>query len=121
MSNPALESKPTQPKVPTDPPDDKRRHPRRELAVRCWITNARHTVYLRVHDISEGGLSVRAPVPFAPAGLIEVGLELPSGQRVRARGEVVWVRSGADSGPRMGARFLEFVEGRDGFFQLLAE
>jgi len=40
---------------------------------------------------------------------------------VRARGEVVWVRSSAavESGPRMGARFLEFVEGEEELYQLL--
>ena len=121
MSNPTLGSDPSHPKAPSEPSREQRRHPRFELAVRCWITDERHTLYLRVHDISKGGLSVRAPVPFAPAGKIEVGLELPGGRRVRARGEVVWVRSSTatESGPRMGARFLEFVEGEEDLYQLL--
>ena len=121
MSNPTLDSDPSAPRVPADPPREQRRHPRFELAVRCWITDARHTLYLRVHDISRGGLSVRAPVPFAPSGQIEVGLELPGGGRVRARGEVVWVRSSSvtESGPRMGAKFLEFVEGEEDLYKLL--
>jgi PilZ domain len=121
MSNPTLGSDPSAPRAQADPPREQRRHPRFELAVRCWIMDSRHTLYLRVHDISRGGLSVRAPVPFAPAGRIEVGLELPGGQRVRARGEVVWVRTTTtqESGPRMGARFLEFVEGEEELYQLL--
>jgi hypothetical protein len=121
MSNPTLDSDPSAPKLPAEPPREQRRHPRHELAVRCWITDARHTLYLRIHDISRGGLSVRAPVPFEPNGQIEVGLELPGGMRVRARGEVVWVRSSSatESGPRMGARFLEFVEGEEDLYQLL--
>lgn len=121
MSNPALGSDPNVPPPPADPPREQRRHPRFDLGVRCWITDSRHTLYLRVHDISRGGLSVRAPVPFAPAGKIEVGLELPGGRRVRARGEVVWVRSSTstESGPRMGARFLEFVEGEEELYRLL--
>jgi hypothetical protein len=94
---------------------EKRRHRRVELGVRCWLTNDRHTVYLRLHDVSMGGLSVRAPVPFAPSGLVEVGLELPGGRKVRARGEIVWVRQRAPEastlGPLMGARFVEFTEG----------
>lgn len=125
MSRPTLDSQPRHAPAPGDgePPREKRRHPRLELAVRCWITDQRHTVYLRVHDISRGGLSVRAAVPFAPAGQIEVGLELPGGRRVRMRGEVVWVRGPADDGapgggPRMGARFLEFVEGEEDFYAL---
>jgi hypothetical protein len=121
MSNRTLDSDPSAPRVPADPPREQRRHPRFELAVRCWITDTRHTLYLRVHDISRGGLSVRAPVPFAPSGQIEVGLELPGGRRVRARGEVVWVRSSSatESGPRMGAKFLEFVEGEEDLYTLL--
>jgi hypothetical protein len=122
MSNPALDSDPSAPKAPPEPPREQRRHPRFDLAVRCWLTDSRHTLYLRVHDISRGGLSVRAPVPFAPAGKIEVGLELPGGRRVRVRGEVVWVKpstSATESGPRMGARFVEFVEGEEDLYQLL--
>src|SRR4051794_3989664 len=121
MGNPALDSNPSAPKAPAEPSREQRRHPRLQLAVRCWITDERHTLYLRVHDISRGGLSIRAPVPFAPTGRIELGLELPGGRRVRAHGEVVWVRSATatESGPRMGARFLEFVEGEEELYKLL--
>jgi hypothetical protein len=96
------------------PPVEKRQHRRLELGLRCWIGSARHTLYVQLHDMSRGGLSVRAPVPFAPATTIEVGLDLPGGRRVRARGEVVWVRGEPaleDGAARMGARFLEFLEG----------
>jgi PilZ domain-containing protein len=105
----------------TPPSRELRRHPRVDLTVRCWIMNRRHTLYLRLHDLSRGGLSVRAPVPFAAASVIEVGMELPGGRRLRARGEVVWVRSGAadESGPRMGARFVEFIEGEAELYALL--
>jgi hypothetical protein len=119
VSNPTLDSDSNHPKLPPEPPREQRKYPRYELAVRCWITDARHTLYLRVHDISRGGLSVRAPVPFGPSGKIEVGLELPGGRRVRARGEVVWVRSQSNTGPRMGAKFLEFVEGEEELYKLL--
>jgi hypothetical protein len=123
VSNPTLDSDPShQPPAADDTPErEQRRHPRLEVAVRCWITDERHTVYLRLHDISRGGLSVRAKVPFAPAGKIEVGMELPGGRRVRARGEVVWVRpqSTGETGPRMGARFLDFLEGEEDLYQLL--
>lgn len=123
MGNPTLDSQPRHSRPPGEPPSapEKRRHPRVEMAVRCWISDERHAIYLRLHDLSRGGLSVRAPVPFAPTGRVEIGLELPDGRRVRARGEVVWVRSAAsrESGPRMGARFLEFVEGEEDLYQLL--
>jgi hypothetical protein len=103
------------------PSYETRRHPRMVLPVRCWIVGGPHTLYLRLHDVSLGGLSVRAPVPFSATAPVELRLELPGGQAVRARGEVVWVRGVADSGPRMGARFVEFVEGRELLTHALAE
>jgi hypothetical protein len=103
------------------PAVEKRRHPRVDLPVRCWIMNERHTLYLRLHDLSRGGLSVRAPVPFVPTGRIDVGMELPTGRRLRAHGEIVWVRTGeyGESAPRMGLRFVEFVEGEEDLCALL--
>ena len=100
-----------------------RRHPRLELPARCWIPDGDHTVYLRVHDISCGGLSVRAPVPFSAKGEVEFRLELPGGGRVRARGQVVWTRpEGSEiSGPRMGARFLDFLEGEEELYKLFGK
>jgi hypothetical protein len=89
-----------------------RRHPRLPLPVRCWIFDGKHTVYLRVHDLSLGGLSVRAPVPFIASTQVELKLELPGNRHVRARGQVVWVRHGAEAGPLMGARFVEFFDGQ---------
>jgi len=96
--------------------------------MRCWLGDERHTVYLRLHDLSRGGLSVRAPVPFSPDDDLEVGLELPGGTCLRARGQVVWVNdpepdsdgpSAQVDGPRMGARFLEFLEGEEELSLLL--
>ena len=106
-------------KVP--PTVEKRHDPRSALPARCWIVDGQHTVYLRVHDVSMGGLSVRAPVPFQAAGPVEIRLELPGGQLVRIKGEVVWTRpdGGEVSGPRMGARFLEFLEGQEALYKLL--
>jgi hypothetical protein len=125
VSTPTLDSQPKHAGAEPDgaPSREKRQHPRVELMVRCWITDERHTLYLRLHDLSRGGLSVRAPVPFPPSGRVELGLELPGGERVRARGEVVWVRTAnydpAARGPRMGARFLEFLEGEEALYGLL--
>jgi len=111
------------PSRPTpQPPAEQRRHPRQEMPARCWLADGQHTLYLRVHDISAGGLSVRAPVPFRAAHAVEVRLELPGGVTVRARGEIVWVRpdGGEHAGaPRMGARFLAFDEGEEELYKLL--
>jgi len=101
------------------PGDNHREHPRHALSARCWIDDGRHTLYVRVHDVSHGGISVRAPVPFKPSGAVDLELELPHG-RVRVRAEVVWVRDATGgSGARMGARFLEFSEGAEALTQAL--
>jgi hypothetical protein len=117
MRTPKIDSE--APAAKLAPSIEQRRHPRRELALRCWIGDARHTLYARLHDVSRGGLSVRAPVPFSPSSTVEVALELPGGRRVRARGEIVWVRDAPGNGPRMGARFTEFVDGGEALDALL--
>lgn len=126
MGHPTLDNTGPAPVIDEDdqrPGPEKRRHRRVEVGVRCWLTNDRHTVYLRLHDLSLGGLSVRAHVPFMPAGRVDVGLELPGGRKVRARGEIVWVRTHdaamAAPGPLMGARFVEFTEGESDLNSLL--
>jgi hypothetical protein len=102
-----------------------RRHPRVHLAARCWIGDGRRTIYMRVHDLSRGGLSVLAPVPFAPADPVELRLELPGGRVAHARGEIVWVRGTRDlpiearDSARMGARFVEWLAGEEDFYLLL--
>ena len=82
----------------------RRQHPRRLTTARCWISDDVHTAYLRMHDISLGGLSVGAPLPFSPDSEIEVRIELPFGREVRARGKVVWRKD-----MRLGARFVEIL------------
>jgi Tfp pilus assembly protein PilZ len=100
---------------------EKRRHRRVQLSIRCWMGDATHTIYLRVHDVSLGGLSVRAPVPFEPDRDLQLSIELPDRSHVRARGKVVWVSppTGLQSRPRMGARFVEFIEGEEALSALL--
>jgi hypothetical protein len=107
------------------PKHDARRHARVQLPARCWIGDGRRTVYMRIHDLSRGGLSVHAPVPFAPEDPVELRLELPGGRSARARGQIVWVKKAGESrdlggsGARMGAQFLEWLSGRDDLYEML--
>ncbi len=101
---------------------EKRQSPRRQLSVRCWLADGQHTIFARIHDVSQGGLSMRVPVPFALGTELEVALTT-SGHGgalvvpVRVVARVVWLRT-AESGPRMGTRFLDFPDGPAGFGQL---
>ena len=58
--------------APAQHPDpvfaEKRRHPRLQMSARCWIVDRHHTVYLRLYDLSLGGLSVRARLPLGEPG-----------------------------------------------------
>ena len=117
---------------------EKRRFPRRPLSLRCWMGDGTHTLYVRLHDVSLGGLSVRAPVPFSPSTKLELALVISGGYladplgtiAIRAHGRVVWVRPadgprhlphrtpiaarrGLTSGSRMGAEFVAFTEGEE--------
>ncbi len=94
----------------------RRQHPRHLTTARCWISDSVHTAYLRMHDISLGGLSVGAPLPFAPNSEIEVRIELPFGREVRARGCVVWRKE-----MRLGARFVEILAGQSELDALCSE
>ena len=123
------------PMPPLEPPVDgwaeKRRFPRHQLAVRCWIRDAQTTLYARVHDVSLGGLSIRAPIAFAPKAELELAIVLPGDPAnptgllaIRARGRVVWVRASQGDGPgpgvpRMGAEFLDFIDGEQTLRRLI--
>jgi hypothetical protein len=104
------------------PQDNRRKHPRVRIAARCWIVGGRHTLYVRIHDISRGGLSVRAPVPFRPNEKLDLRLELPGGRQISAEAVVVWTRTElpTPSGPRMGARFVLFRDEGDSVLQTIA-
>jgi Tfp pilus assembly protein PilZ len=84
------------------------------VRVRAWLSDGHHTVYLRLFNLSRGGLAVQAPTPFPVGGELQVSIELPKG-RIRGRGQVVWVSTpgAGDHGPRMGAAFLSVDEGHD--------
>ena len=94
----------------------RRQYPRRPTTAHCWITDPYHTAYLRMQDISLGGLSVGALLPFPTESEIEVRIELPFGRQVRARGYVVWRKD-----MRLGARFLEILEGQGDLDALCSE
>lgn len=96
--------------VPAPDYREKRRHVRRQLGVRCWMADGASTLYARVHDVSTGGLSIRAPVAFRPGTQLELSLVVGSTIAARAIGRVVWVSARA-GGARMGAEFVRFEHG----------
>ena len=80
-----------------------------------------HGLLAASQSVARRPLGARADAVRA-APPVELTLELPSGETVRARGEVVWVKPDnppAGGGPKMGARFLEFLEGEEELYRVL--
>ena len=88
----------------SSPHDDRRRHPRRRSRERAWFESDDRAVYLKLHDISKEGLSVRAPMPFHVGDEIVVTIG-----DLRVRVEVRWIAGRPHAG--MGCRFVEVIEG----------
>lgn len=118
MSTPRIEAPPENGADRTPPERELRRHQRWSMPLHCWISSGDHTVYLRVYDLSRGGLSVRAPLPFLRARRVDVRVELTSGKVVSTRAEVVWKRR-TESGPSFGVKFTTFRQGKQALFAAL--
>ena len=71
---------------------------------RALFDAKQRTVFTKLHDISEGGLSVRAPMPFQHGEELIVTLE-----DVRVRVQVQWTLTHPRAG--MGFRIVEVLGG----------
>ncbi|HEY3354801.1 MAG TPA: PilZ domain-containing protein [Polyangia bacterium] len=94
--------------------DERRKHTRYPSQLRCWLRGPARQVYVRLRDISRGGLGLRAPTTFPRGEVAEVLVEDPRrGVALRARGEVVWTHPDPDHPDHTGTgiRFLEVTEG----------
>jgi hypothetical protein len=90
---------------------ERRRHLRQRIHRRALFDTKQRAVFTRLHDISEGGLSVRAPMPFAPGEELVVTLG-----DVRVRVQVRWTNERPRVG--MGFRILEVLDGGEEFLTL---
>jgi hypothetical protein len=86
--------------------DERRRHRRRRSFERAWFDSKTRAVYVRLWDISRGGVSVRGAMPFSDGETLTVTL---GGVRVRA--EVSWRSERPVAGT--GFRFVEVLDGED--------
>ena len=93
------------------PPTQRRKHPRVLIKAHSWVRYGMQTVYLRVRDLSRGGIGLVTPMPFYPAGEVEFEIEFPGGRAMVARGEVMWAQTQPDL--RIGARFTKIIKGQD--------
>jgi len=83
---------------------ERRRHLRLPTHRRALFDTRERAVFTKLHDISQGGLSVRAPMPFRHGEELVVTL---GGVRVRV--QVQWAN--AQPGGGMGFRIVEVLDG----------
>ena len=97
-------------------PDERRRYRRFPSGLKCWLTCEARLVYVRLRDLSRGGLGLRAPTNFAAGDAAEAIVEDPARQQsLRARCEIVWSHPDEDHPDHTGTgvRFVEILDGTD--------
>jgi len=92
---------------------DQRRHPRRAIELAVVVTDAADRVHGQIvfdtQDVSLGGAFVRSDLLFEIGEELALAFELPTGQRIVARGKVVRVaRDAPDEGQPAGMG-IQFV------------
>jgi Tfp pilus assembly protein PilZ len=100
--------------------DERRKHPRFPSQLHCWLRGPARQVYVRLRDLSLGGVALRAPTTFVRGDQAEVVVEDPHrGINLRARGEVVWTHPDPEHPEHTGTgvRFVQILAGAE----LLAE
>jgi hypothetical protein len=96
--------------------DERRRFRRVGSGLRCWLRGQSRTVYVRLRDLSHGGIGICAPTTFQRGDAAEVLVEDAHHARsLRAHAEVAWSHPDTDNPGHSGTgvRFLEVIEGRE--------
>lgn len=98
------------------PSAEQRRGERYGYARRAWCEHRDWTLYLRVGNLSEGGLFLHSSTPFAHGERLRVWVA----EGILAEVEVRWSAPRGRS-PGIGCSFSALLRGRDDFRALLAE
>ncbi|HJZ88163.1 MAG TPA: PilZ domain-containing protein [Polyangia bacterium] len=85
-----------------------RQHPRHRSSLMIWLSSPERSLYVRLHDLSLGGLGLRVPTCLVRGQAIEIALTLPDGAEIGGRAVVAWVRP--EGAPGAGLRLLETTD-----------
>lgn len=91
----------------------KRAHARHDVDIRVDWSTGQMFLSGEVSNLSEGGLFLRTEGPMPSSGDVSLVLMLPGGSPVRAKGRVVWNRTGGAAPPpevRPSGCGLQFVD-----------
>jgi uncharacterized protein (TIGR02266 family) len=88
---------------------DHRRHHRFLARFRCWCESEQVTVFTRVANLSESGLSLQTSMPLPVGAVALVRFAGPNSFEARVR--VIWAQRDPSQAPvGMGLQFLELNE-----------
>lgn len=86
---------------------DRRRHPRDDLAINVKLSEHNRLLSGPAENLSVGGVFVGTPRPFELGTLLHVVCELPDGGQVKTEGVVSWVRD--SQGHKVAGMGVEFL------------
>ena len=90
---------------------ERREHARYDLSVEVDYSHGDTFLFSYIENISEMGIFIRTEDPLALGTEIELAFTPPGGERLRLRGEVVWINpvkpGGENLNPGMGVRFVD--------------
>ncbi len=86
----------------------------------CWCETEEVTLYVKILNVSEGGVFIRTATPLEVGRRAKVVFHCPGGnEEVVAVGEVIRSVGDRPGPPGMGLRFVSFEKNGDRFLDLL--
>ncbi|MFZ5471906.1 MAG: TIGR02266 family protein [Myxococcota bacterium] len=101
---------------------ENRRHKRVLSRLRCWCEGQNVTLFVRIGDLSEGGLFLRTSTPLERGTKALLRFQVGEAAEVETRATVMWARGdGEEQPPGMGLQFEELAPGTRELIRRLVE
>ena len=90
---------------------DKRRSLRIPIQLKVDVESPNeHYLFESSSNLSQNGIFIQTDQPLEPGSKVIIQFSLPGGDRIRTRGEVIWVNEGDDDEAGMGVKFIGLSE-----------
>ncbi len=98
---------------------ERRKEPRFEVNLRCWLERERQTLFGTAINLSNGGMFLRTLPMVETGSAVELKLDIDEGV-VHARGRIAWANEpppgetpSSQGSPGLGIVFTEVLAGQD--------
>jgi uncharacterized protein (TIGR02266 family) len=88
---------------------NKRKHDRIDKNMKAEVHAADRMTFSKAVNISQGGIFISTPEPLSEGSMINLALQIPSGELIEIKGQVKWIRQDESDHERTGMG-IEFVE-----------